>query len=334
MLKIGLIGYGYWGPNLARNFSGNPECELVRIADRDQDRRGRAQTAHPNVEVVQDDADITGATDIDVVVIATPVFTHFDLGKTALENGKHIWMEKPMCSTADQCKELVDLAESKGLTLMVDHTFLFTGVVQKMKSLVESGALGDLYYYDSVRINLGLFQHDVNVLWDLAPHDISIMDYILGPSALAIAAHGVSHFNTGLEDVAYLSVFYENNLMAHFHVNWMSPVKIRRTVLGGSKKMLLWDDMDPEEKLRIYDKGADITTREDTYGILADYRIGEMVAPVIPTVEALGSEVAYFIECIEKQERPHNDGEAGLRVVKILEATDRSLKADGKLIEL
>lgn len=334
MLRIGLIGYGYWGPNLARNFSGHPRCELVRIADRDEERRGRAQMAFPNADVVEDDTSITKAGDIDVVAIATPVFTHSDLGKAALENGKHVWMEKPMCSNADQCKELIDLAESKGLTLMVDHTFLFTGVVQEMKSLVDSGALGQLYYYDSVRINLGLFQHDINVIWDLAPHDLSIMDYLLGPSALAIAAHGTAHFDTGLEDVAYLSVFYENNLMAHFHVNWMSPVKIRRTVVGGSKKMLLWDDNVPEEKLRIYDKGADITTREGVYGIMAAYRIGEMVAPVIPNVEALGNEVAYFVDCIEKQQRPHNDGEAGLRVVKILEATDESLKANGKVIEL
>lgn len=332
--KVGLIGYGYWGPNLARNFNSNPECELVRIADMGEKRRALAKQTYPGVDVVDDDTKITKADDIDIVAIATPVFTHYDFAKDALENGKHVWVEKPMTSNLAQSNEIVDLAGSKGLTLMVDHTFLFTGAVQSMKTLIDSGDLGDLYYYDSVRINLGLFQHDVNVIWDLAPHDLSIMDYLLGPSAKAISAHGVGHFNTGLEDVAYVSVFYENNLMAHFHVNWLSPVKIRSTVIGGSKKMLVWDDLNAEERIKIYDKGMDVETQEGMYRVLATPRFGAMHAPVVPSIEALGTEVAYMIECISKGETPYNDGAAGARVVAMLEATDKSLKESGKIIEL
>ena len=297
------------------------------------ERRALAASTFPNVEVVSDDS-IARAADLDLIVIATPVFTHYELAKTALMNGKHVWVEKPMASSADQCKELADLAESKNLTLMVDHTFLFTGAVREMKSLVDAGELGELYYYDSVRINLGLFQHDINVIWDLAPHDLSIMDYLLGPSARAVSAHARDHFGTGLEDVAYVTVFYDSNLIAHFHLNWLSPVKLRRTVVGGSKKMLVWDDLNPEERLKIFNKGMDVTTREGLYRVLATPRIGEMYSPVVPNVEALKTEVEYFVECIEKSGSPFNDGRAGTRIVALLEATNRSLTKQGKVIEL
>lgn len=333
MLRTGLIGYGYWGPNLARNFNANPECQLVRIADISKKRRNLAGQMFPHVEVVGD-PDLVKAPDLDVIVIATPVFAHYELAKAALENGKHVWVEKPMTSTSDQAKELVDLAEDKGLTLLVDHTFLFTGAVQKMKTLVEEDVLGELYYYDSVRINLGIFQHDVNVIWDLAPHDFSVMDHLLGPSARAVAAHGCGHFNTGLEDVAYITVFYEDNLLAHLHLNWLSPVKLRRTVVGGSKRMLVWDDLKPEERIKIYDKGMDVSTREGIYHVLATPRIGQMYAPVVPDVEALKSEVAHFVESIKNSRKPINSGEAGLRIVTLLEATDKSLAAGGATIEL
>jgi predicted dehydrogenase len=289
MIRAGLIGYGYWGPNLARNLNGRKDIKLVRIAEMKDSRAQLAQQHFPAVDVVSDAAKVTQATDIDLVVIATPVFTHYEFAKSALENGKHVWVEKPMTSTSAQAKELVDLAASKKLVLMVDHTFLFTGAVKTIKDLIDTGELGDLYYYDSVRINLGLFQHDVNVIWDLAPHDFSIMDYLLGPAAQAVSAHGVGHFDTGLEDVAYVSVFYPNNLIAHFHVNWLSPVKLRRAVVGGSKKMLVWDDLNPEERIKVYDKGMEVQTQEGLYRVLATPRIGAMHAPIVPSIEALST---------------------------------------------
>ena len=334
MFNVGLVGYGYWGPNLARNFDGNKDCKLTRIADMSDKRRTLAASAFPHTDVVEDAEAVVAAKDIDLVVIATPVFTHFELAKAALENGKHVWVEKPMTSTSAEARELTELAAKNNLTLMVDHTFLFTGAVTKMKELVDSGELGDLYYYDSVRINLGLFQHDCNVIWDLAPHDLSIMDYLLGPKAQAVQAVGSQHFDTGFEDVAYATVFYENNLIAHFHLNWMSPVKIRKTVIGGSKKMLVWDDLDPEEKIKIYDKGMDVTTREGVYRVLAVPRIGDMMAPIVNHTEALRTEVEYFLECIDSGATPFNDGEAGSRVVAILEATDKSLKSNCGIVDI
>ncbi|HEX72277.1 MAG TPA: Gfo/Idh/MocA family oxidoreductase [Candidatus Hydrogenedentes bacterium] len=333
MLRVGLIGYGYWGPNLARNFNAHPECRLARIADMAPARRSAAAAAFPAAEVT-DTADIAKAADLDVIVIATPVFTHYELAKAALEHGKHVWVEKPMTSTHEQALELTELARARGLTLMVDHTFLFTGAVRKMKSLIDAGELGDLYYYDSTRINLGIFQHDINVVWDLAPHDLSIMDYLLGAAAEAVSAHGRGHFNTGLEDVAYVTVFYPNNLIAHFHLNWLSPVKIRRTVVGGSKKMLVWDDLNKEEQIKIYNKGMAVETKEGLYRVLATPRYGDMHAPVVPTIEALKTEVAYFVECIEKGKTPFNDGAAGARIIAMLEATDQSLKENGRVIAL
>jgi len=333
MLRVGLVGYGYWGPNLARNLNANPDCQLVRISEMSDKRRALAAATYPAVEVVSDDG-ILSATDIDLVAIATPVFTHYELAKKALENGKHVWVEKPMTSTSDQARELTDLADSKGLTLMVDYTFLFTGAVEKMKALVDAGELGDLYYYDSVRINLGLFQHDVNVIWDLAPHDFSIMDHLLGPSARAVSAQGSGHFDTGLEDVAYVTVFYDNNLIAHFHLNWLSPVKIRRTVVGGAKRMLVWDDQSFEDKIKIYDKGMEVTSQEGVYRVLATPRIGDMHAPVVPATEALRAEVEYLVRCVSAGERPFNDGASGERIVSILEATDASLRDRGRIVEL
>lgn len=334
MIRAGLIGYGYWGPNLARNLSGNKDIQLVRIAEMSEKRRKLAAQTFEQAEVTSDARAVTHASDLDLVVIATPVFTHYEFARDALKNGMHVWVEKPMTSTSEQAREIVDLAASKNRVLMVDHTFLFTGAVKTMKDLVDSGELGDLYYYDSVRINLGLFQHDVNVIWDLAPHDLSIMDYLLGPAARAVSAQGVGHFDTGLEDVAYVSVFYDNNLMAHFHVNWLSPVKLRRTVLGGSKKMLVWDDLNPEERIKVYDKGMEVQTQEGLYRILATPRIGAMHAPIVPSTEALQTETAYLAECIQEGKTPFNDGAAGARIVSILEATGKSLASGGKIIEL
>jgi predicted dehydrogenase len=334
MLRVGLVGYGYWGPNLARNFSANPDCRLVRVCDLSAKRRAVAQATFPWIETTDDASMVTKGKDVDVAVIATPVGHHYEIAKAALLRGKHVWIEKPMASTVAQGQELTELADSRGLTLAVDHTFLFTGAVQRMKELIDSGELGELYYYDAVRVNLGLFQSDVNVICDLAPHDLSIMDYLLGPSARAISAQGRSHFDTGLEDVAYLCVYYDNNLIAHVHLNWLSPVKIRQILVGGSKKMLMWDDVRADEKLKVYSRGVQITTSEERNRILAEYRMGDMWSPALPNVEALQAEVAYFVDCIARQQRPHNDGHAGVRILSMLEAAERSLRNKGSQIEL
>lgn len=334
MLNVGLIGFGYWGPNLARNFAKHPSCVLKRIADRDVKRRQMAADAYGQTEIVEDASLITTATDIDVVVIATPVFTHFEIAMDALKHGKHVWIEKPIATTADQGMQIAELAAKKGLVTMVDHTFLFTGAVREIKSQVETGSLGDLYYYDSIRVNLGLFQHDINVIWDLAPHDLSIMDYILGPKARAVSATGSGHFGRGKENVGYLSVYYDNNLMAHINVNWLSPVKIRKTLIGGSKSMLVWDDLISDESIKIYDRGVHIETKEGVYNLLASYRMGAMHAPIVKSTEALWEEVNYMVRCISDKVKPHNDAEAGARIVRLLEASDRSLKQNCATIEI
>lgn len=280
-----------------------------------------------------DVSDLLTAKDINAVAIITPVFTHFDLAKKALENGKHVFVEKPFTSTVAQAEELVALADTKGLTIMVDHTFLFTGVVRKIKDFIDEGTLGKLYYYDSMRVNLGLFQHDVNVVWDLAPHDFAIMDYIIPEKPLALSATGENHYN-GLEDVAYVTVYCENNVIAHFNVNWLSPVKVRTTLIGGDKKMLVWNDLEADEKLKVYDKGVEVKTRENVYELLVSYRSGDAWVPRVNQIEALKAEAEYFIDCVENANKPVNDGAAGLRIVKMLEAANESIKGRGKLINL
>lgn len=334
MLRVGLIGYGYWGPNLARNFHEHPGCKLVRIADKSDERRAVAAARYQDAEVVENGSALTKAGDLDVIVIATPVSFHYDLAVQALENGKHVFVEKPFTSSTEQAKKLTELAAAKKLTLMVDHTFLFTSSVKKMKALVSSGELGELFYYDSVRVNLGLFQHDVNVVWDLAPHDLSILNYLVDKRPLAVSAHGAQHFNTGLEDVAYLTLSYPGNFIAHFHVNWLSPVKIRKTLIGGSKKMVVWDDLDPEDKVKIYDRGVDLASREGVYQALTEYRTGDMLSPNLPAREALRDEIDYFVQCVDKSTQPLNDAQAGTEVVEILEAASKSLMLSGEFVEL
>jgi predicted dehydrogenase len=267
------------------------------------------------------------------VAIVTPVWTHFELAKAALENGKHVFVEKPFTSESAQAEELIELAERKRLMIMVDHTFLFTGAVRKIRQLIDEQALGRLYYYDSTRVNLGLFQHDVNVIWDLAPHDLSIMDYLLGAEAEAVSATGQRHLN-GHEDIAFLTIYFPENVIAHINVNWLSPVKVRTTLIGGEKKMVVWNDLEADEKVRVYDKGVDIRTREGVYEALVSYRSGDMWAPQVQQVEALKTELDYFVECIERNQRSINDGYAGLRVVKILEAANQSLKKRGDIVKL
>lgn len=331
MIRFGVIGYGYWGPNIVRNLHGLGSARLVAICDKSELSLRRAKAAYPDVRVTTDCSEVLGSPDIDAIAVITPVWTHFDLAKRVLNNGKHLFIEKPFTSTSEQAEELINLAERKNLTIMVDHTFLFTGAVKKIRSLIDDNTLGRLNYYDSTRVNLGLFQHDVNVLWDLAPHDLSIVDYLIGQTPDAIVATGAPHKN-GLAYVAFMTAYFPNNVIAHINVNWLSPVKIRTTLIGGEKKMLVWNDLEADEKIKIYDKGVEITGREGVYELLVSYRSGDMWSPKIEATEALRAELTYFVECIKNRQRPFNDGRAGLRVVKMLEAAEASLKRKGEAV--
>ena len=333
MIKIGIIGYGYWGPNIARNFNACENAKLVSICDLDEKRLKLAKSTYPFIEEFKDPLDLIKSDEIDAVAVITPVYTHYELAKSALEHGKHIFVEKPFTSKVSQGEELIEMAEKKDLKIMVDHTFLFTGAVQKMREIVNSGELGDLFFYDSVRVNLGLFRHDVNVIWDLAPHDFSIMNYLIDEKPTAITATGSEHFGRNLEDIAYVTVHFNNNFIAHFHCNWLSPVKVRKTLISGSKKMLIWDDISPDEKVKIYDKGVDVDIK-NIHELLVSYRSGDVRIPRVENTEALKLEAEYFAECVEKNWKPFNDGEAGLEVVRMLQASDESLKKDGKKIRL
>jgi predicted dehydrogenase len=333
MLRVGVIGYGYWGPNIVRNFERVDGVKVELICDKSATMLKRACSSHPGVRGTSDADDILCSPMIDAVAIVTPVWTHYELAKAALENGKHVFVEKPFTSDSEQAEELIELADKKGLTIMVDHTFLFTGAVKKIRQLIDQGELGKLYYYDSTRVNLGLFQHDVNVIWDLAPHDLAIMDYLVGTDAEAVSATGQRHVN-GVEDVAYMTVYFPNKVIAHINVNWLSPVKIRTTLIGGEKKMVVWNDLQSDEKIKVYDKGVDIKTREGVYEALVNYRSGDMWCPQVEPAEALKVELDYFAKCIASGDRPINDGMAGLRVVRMLEAANRSLKKRGEIVEL
>jgi predicted dehydrogenase len=333
MINIGVIGYGYWGPNIVRNFNSLEGARVLSICDGSQASLNRARKGNPLVALTCDYNDILTSKDIDAVAIITPVSSHFDLAKKALENGKHVFVEKPFTATIAQAEELIEMAEKMGRVIMVDHTFIFTGAVRKIKQLVDAKTLGDLYYYDSVRVNLGLFQTDVNVIWDLAPHDFAVMDYLLDDKPVAVAASGKAHVN-GMEDTAYVTVHFKNNMIAHFNVNWLSPVKIRTTLIGGEKKMLVWNDLEPDEKIKIYDKGVEVKSKEAQYKMLVNYRSGDMHAPRVEQVEALKIEAEYFVRCIKEKETPINDGHAGLRVVKMLEACSESLRRNGREIAL
>jgi predicted dehydrogenase len=333
LIKFGVIGYGYWGPNIVRNLKQLDKTDVVGVCDKSAASRQRVQKAYPQVAVTSDPAELMCSPDVDAIAVITPVWTHYELAKAALEHGKHVFVEKPFTSTTAQAEELIELAARKNLKIMVDHTFLFTGAVKKIRQLLDENALGRLYYYDSTRVNLGLFQHDVNVIWDLAPHDLSIMDYIIQARSEAIVATGQTHLN-GYEDVAFITLYFPDKVIAHLNVNWLSPVKVRTTLIGGEKKMLVWNDLEADEKLKIYDKGVSVTSREGLYNLLVNYRSGDMWAPQIEQVEALHRELEYFVECITTNETPINDGHAGLRVVKMLEAASESLRQRGSLVYL
>jgi predicted dehydrogenase len=334
MLSIGVIGYGYWGPNIVRNFCAVEGARVLSVCDINPHSKDRAKKQYPHLNFCHDYREIAASPEINAVAVVTPVSTHFEISKNALENGKHLFVEKPFTRTVGEAEDLIALASKNNLKIMVDHTFLFTGAVRKIKELIDKNTLGNLYYYDSIRVNLGLFQHDVNVIWDLAPHDLSIMDYVIKEKPIAVAANGAEHFGSGLEDVAYVTVYFEDNMIAHLDVNWMSPVKIRMTLIGGEKKMLVWDDAEVDEKIKVYDKGVNVQTKEGIYRLLVDYRSGDAWVPRLDRTEALRLETEYFIDCILGDKTPINDGHAGLRVIKMLEAASKSIKNKGRLIEL
>ena len=334
---VGVIGCGYWGPNLVRNFAQQADARVVALCDSRLDRAAKiARDQH--VEYVTDTVDdFLALPGLDLVVIATPSATHFDLARRAIRSGKHVLVMKPITTRADHAEELVHLADRMGVMLAVDHTFVYTGAVRKMRELVETGSLGDVYYIDSVRINLGLFQTDVNVVWDLAPHDVSIIDHVLGGiDAQSVATVGGCHAGSRHENIAYVTVRYSPDVLAHIHVNWLAPAKVRRTIIGGSKSMVIYDDMEPSEKLKIYDKGVNIepSASADIYSQLVSYRSGDMRAPKVDGREALSYEAEHLLQCIRTGSRPIADGAAGLRVVRILEAAQYSLDAGSGFVRV
>jgi predicted dehydrogenase len=335
--RVAVVGCGYWGPNLIRNFSSTPDSTVVTICDQDSERLQRAKALCPGARTVQTFDDVLSDPSVDAVVIATPVHTHAPLAISALKAGKHVLVEKPLASSVRDAEAMVAAAKEAARILMVDHTFIYSGPVRKIKEIVESGELGDIYYVDSVRINLGLFQHDVNVVWDLAPHDLSIMDYLIGRLPKSLSAFGTCHTDTasGIEDVAYLNLDFGDGLLASFHVNWLSPVKIRSFLVGGSRKGLVYNDLAPDEKIKVYDRG--ITRSEDPEakrGVMIGYRTGDVWSPRIENQEPLQVMARHFVACIRTGQAPLTDGESGLRVVRILEAAQRSIKAQGGRITL
>ena len=335
MLKVGVIGYGYWGPNLVRNFMTCPDAVVTAVSDVLEDRLVPLRKVYPGLKTSSNSAEVINDPSIDAIIIATPVSTHFELALAALRAGKHVFVEKPLASNSNQARQLIDEAESRTLVLMVDHTFVYTDAVRKMRELISSGELGEIYYYDAVRVNLGLFQHDVNVIWDLGIHDLSIMDCVLPNKPVAISATGISHVPGQPENLAYITLFFPDRQIAHIHVNWLAPVKVRHTLIGGSEKMILYDDIEPSEKIKVYHKGITVTPgTEDVYKLLVSYRSGDMYAPRLDNGEALQREARHFVECVEGKVRPETDGPAGLRMVKMIEAAERSLRKRGELVEL
>jgi len=335
MIKAGLIGYGYWGPNIARNFNFNPDIDLSAICDFSPDRLKAAGRMYPQAKLTDRLEDVVNDPTLDTIAIATPVSAHYDLAKKALQAEKHVWLEKPMTETVEQAEELIDLAEKKRKVLLVDHTFIYTGAVQKIKQLVDKGELGDLVYYDSTRVNLGLFQQDVDVIWDLAPHDISIMDYIMPLKKLTVSATGCHFYGDKIIAKALLSVYMEQNKVGHINVSWVSPVTSRQTLIGGTSKMILYDDNQPSEKIKVYDKGVDLyETKEALYHLKVQYRVGDMYSPKLDDLEALSFETRHFVDCINKGKKPMTDGRAGLEVVKVLAASRKSLEGNGMPVEL
>jgi predicted dehydrogenase len=335
MVNIGIIGYGYWGPNLVRNFAELSGAKVAAVSDLDTGKLALVQKRFPAVAVTTDYTALLRDPAIDAIAIATPVHTHFELALAALRAGKHVWVEKPMTETVEQAQQLVDEAQRRGLVLLVDHTFLYTGSVIKMAELIKSGDLGRIYYYDSIRVNLGLFQRDVSVISDLAVHDFSILDYLLGEHPIAVSASGTNHFPGTPENLAYVTLFYESGTIAHANVSWLAPVKVRQILVGGSKKMIIYDDLDPSEKIKVYDKGVSFTDDpQKIQEMRVGYRTGDMWAPKLEATEALRVEGEHFVDCIVNQRVPKSDGQLGLRVVQLIEAANRSMRRKGETVYL
>jgi len=333
-LQIGVIGYGYWGPNIVRNFFGTADCNVFKVADARKERLQVLSRIFPSITTVPDAMDIIDDPLVDAVVVATPVNTHFALAKKALEKGKHVLIEKPMTSSVAEADELIELALSKGLTLMADHTFLYTGAVTKIKELVDNMSIGKPSYFDSTRINLGLFQADVNVLWDLAPHDISILTHLITEMPVSINATGISHTRNHIENIAYLTVNYQSDFIAHFNCSWSSPVKVRQTLIGGDKKMIVYNDLEPSEKIRVYDTGFNLITEEDKNRIMVDYRTGDVFIPKLSAREALAGVAEDFVQSVLNGKKPLSNALLGRQVVNILEASQESIKQKGKEIKI
>ena len=334
-MNIGVIGYGYWGPNLVRNFAELAGCNLTAIADLDETKLALAKRRFPAVHTTTDIGELMGDPAIDAIAIATPVRTHFKLAMAALKAGKHVWVEKPMTETAEEARLLVAEAEKRGLILHVDHTFIYTGAVKKMGDLIAAGELGKVLYYDSVRVNLGLFQKDVNVISDLAVHDFSILDYLLKEHPVAVTASGINHFPGTPENLAYITLFYDSGMIAHTSVSWLAPVKVRQVLVGGSAKMITYDDLEPSEKVKVYDKGVSFTDDpEKIHQMRVGYRAGDMWAPALDCREALRVEGEHFVDCVANARPSLTDGRLGLRVVEVIEAATESMRRRGETVHL
>ncbi|MCT8971071.1 Gfo/Idh/MocA family protein [Microbaculum marinisediminis] len=334
MIGIGLVGYGYWGPNLARCVSESDGCRLAAIADASEKSRERAGQRHPSAQLHASWEEMLKDPGVDAVLIATPVCTHYEIAAAALTAGKHVLVEKPITETSEQAQRLIDMANRGGLTLMVDHTFVYTGAVRKIRDLIADGTVGDIYYYESTRINLGLFQGDVNVIWDLAVHDFAILEFILGAEPVSITAVGAGHIHRNQESLAHLSVHFDNGTLAHINVNWLAPVKVRQTLIGGSRRMIVYDDLEPSEKIKVYDRGVHLSADpQSANDVRISYRTGDMWAPQLSTREALLGVIEDFAASINGHGQPTSSGVSGLRVVRMLEAAAQSLSSGGHPVE-
>ncbi len=334
-MRVGVVGYGYWGPNLVRCFAESSACQLHWVCDRDSARLGKVQQRYPVLQTTTDIDDVLTDPLLDAVAIATPVHTHFPIAMRALEAGKNVLIEKPITETSEQARQLIEEAAKRRLVLMVGHTFCYTEAVRLIRDVMQAGKLGDVYYYDSTRINLGLFQHDVNVIWDLAVHDFSILDFLIKQRPVAVSANGISHLPNTQENVAFVTLFFDDSIVAHVNVNWLAPVKLRRTVIGGSERMIVFDDLEPTEKVKIYDCGVSVATKpEQIHEMLLSYRTGDMLAPNLKPTEALRTETEHFIDCIDQGKTPITDGLMGLRIVETLEAATQSMEQRGKPVPI
>ena len=335
MLNVGVVGYGYWGPKVARNLSTISDSTVVCVCDSEPKRLQEAQRHHAGVKTTTDFRDLTDDPKVDAIAVATPVTTHFDLAMAAMKAGKHVLVEKPLARSSQQAERMIEEATKRHVVLMVDHVFIFTGAVRTIKKLIDSGRLGELFYYDSVRINLGLFQKDINVIWDLAVHDLSIMDHVLFRRPEAVSATGIANISGQQVNAAYLTCFFPSNLIGHIHVNWLAPAKVRRTIIGGDNQMIIYNDLEPSEKVKVYNRGLDVSeTFDSKEDLMVNYRTGDMWAPQIDQTEGLSVVVRHFRDCIFEDKQPIANGQAGLRIVQIMEAADKSLEMQGSPVEI